>query len=94
MNVTIIQDNFRYHYRLHIPGDVPVDRFLEAKEFSDPVFTEDFVYRLRVPLGYWEWLLSRISAIKVDPWTSAEECISELLIQGILKLYPVKHLDR
>jgi len=94
MRTTVIQDRFQHHYRLYVRGDAPVNHIVKAKEFSDSVFTENFVRRLSVPLGFWRRILSRVAAENFKPRASIEARISQLLIRGTLKLYPVKHLDQ
>jgi len=94
MRTTVIQDRFQHHYRLYVQGDAPVNHIVKAKEFSDSVFTENFVRRLSVSLGFWRRILSRVAAENFKPRASIEARISQLLIRGTLKLYPLKHLDQ
>ncbi len=89
----VIQDNFRRHYRLHLLGDASIHSTIEPERFSDPVLTEHFVRHLRVPLGYWQRMLLRTPARSFDPNVTIEARISQLLMQGVLKLYPIKHLN-
>ena len=94
MHANIIQDRFRRHYRLYVRGDTPVNHLLEAKRFSDSIFAEHFVRGLRVPLGFWQRILSRTAATGFKARASEEARIGQLLIRGTLKLYPIKHLDQ
>jgi len=67
---------------------------IKPKAFRNPVLTEQFVRNLDVPDGYWQRLLSRHPALGFDPNASDEGRISQLLIQGVLRVYPVSHLDK
>jgi len=93
----ILQDIFSHHYRLHTPNDEPVRLAIEPKDFRDPVNTAQFVRHLRVPVDFWSSLLARFNPGALSGYarpTSMEAQVSRLLIQGVFKFYPVKHLDK
>lgn len=93
----ILQDTFGNHYRLHTLGEQRVRLPVEQKNFRDPVYTEQFVRGLRVPVDFWRPLMARFNPSSTNGYphsTTMEAQVSQLLIRGVFKLYPVKHLNK
>jgi len=71
-----------------------IKSFLKEKQFSDVQFTEHFVRGISVSFGFWQRILSLTSTAGNSVNENVEACISRLLVQGTLKLYPVEHLNK
>ena len=92
MHNRIIQDGFQRYYRLYTPDEVPARIAIQARSFRDPILTEQFVRGLRVPSDYWQPIVMRYGHWNFDPNTSSESRISQMLLRGQLKLYPLGHI--
>ncbi len=95
----IIHDEFKKHYyRVHVMGDSPLHTDIEPKEFWSATMAERFVDRLDVYPDYWRRLVAGCSFHGRDFANNTfkntdKGRASRLLFLGIIKLYPVKHLD-
>jgi len=77
-----------------VAGQPIINSFLKEKQFSDAQFTEHFVRGISVSFGFWQRILSLTSTAGNSVNENVEACISRLLVQGTLKLYPVEHLNK
>jgi len=77
-----------------VAGQPIINSFLKEKQFSDAQFTEHFVRGISVSFGFWQRILSLTSTAGNSVNENVEACISRLLVQGTLKLYPIEHLNK
>jgi len=96
INNTKISGDFGQHYVLRTAADTPSKIAIDPRTFWDPVLTQQFVYGLRVPPGFWPHVLAQFStAFSNAPRNEAEllERVAALLIMGQLKLFPIRVQD-
>jgi len=96
----IIHDRFKQHYyRVHVMGDAPLHTDIQPKEFWSAKMTECFVNSLDVYPGYWRRLVANCPFHGHDfannKFSDTDKGrASRLIFLGIIKFYPVTHLDK
>jgi len=96
----IIHDQFKKHYyRVHIMGEPPrLNTGIQPVDFWSATMTERFVDWLDVYPGYWRRLMAdcpfRGHDFANNKFSNTDKGrASRLLFLGIIKLYPIKHLE-
>lgn len=95
-NSLIIKDNFGKHYALKTIRDPITPSSLKAETFSDLEFTRIFVDGLDIPHDYWSSILESLNIAPSQRSYQGRQIlhqISELFLDGTIRLYPVKNLN-
>lgn len=94
----LLQSQHGQYYKLQTPNDISPGLTLEPRNFSNPDLTCTFLRQLRTPHRYWHRLLQRMypGNIRHLNQQQVHRLVSQLLIDGKIRLYPVKpanHLE-
>lgn len=93
---SIIKNRYGECYKLQLPRDVNPQLTLKASTFWNPQSTQQFIKNLTVSPGYWREIVAEYSTLPGPASlseTEIEQRVSDLLLQGQLKLYPVNIPD-
>ncbi len=99
MSLLLLNDGHRY-YRLHLPGDQPVDRAFKPLEFDDLHFATAFVRGLCRGIsrmeGYeWIRILYDVDQKPRNVYNdNVYKIVAELIMRGRIKVYPITHLSQ
>ena len=93
----LIVTNLHEHYRLHFPGERPIDAALKPIRFRDPHFALSFVRGLGVEIYRWRHILADLRRQVVTIRSGLRdhevyETLAHLIVRGQIKVYLVAHL--
>lgn len=88
----IVRDPFGQHYKIHTTHDGIISGPLTPKSFRTPESAQMFVKSLQTPTGCWQYLVSQCNGAMITvpaKHRSVEQQVSQLLLAGQIKLYPI-----
>ena len=90
----ILKDRYGQHFKIISDRDPAAPKALQAENFWNAVYTKQFIQNMDVPHAYWRnALLTFGNSSHALTDSEVENVLSDLLIQGRLKAYPVSIPD-
>lgn len=87
---SVLKNRFGKHYKVQLPHEMNTQLNLKSEIFWNEVSTRQFVKDLTAPEGYWREIVAKTDTHSSSFTTQEiESKVSELMLGGKIKLYPV-----